>query len=338
MNQDNNADVTSRVGRHDGTPAQGSRHYSNVTASGNSRLHIGDVHHCVIYHSSCGHDRSPVSFVQTWRDIIRGETERLALQRETYPGEARENARREQEHLAIVLNSLGNFSKSGLQDVGGEQSKSIAALLAVVLDTLKKVAVGEALSGEADRQVQDLKDQLKRTKFIKINAACPRLHNAQLSRADSKIFSIAIGHWQISLTVKTVVSQCTTGDFQDQTCSTLHVQPVRGSSGARVTAMFREETDIRETRILHPIILAYNQISHTERVFELVANDDLRNLMLLFKFGEASVRDCDEEGRSLLFVSFGLEVERDCDGVLTAVVCMSSRECRDVQFPHRQRR
>jgi hypothetical protein len=86
---------------------------------------------------------------------------------------------------------------------------------------------------------------------------------------------------------------------------------------------------------IHPIVLAYNQISHTERVFELVANDDLCNLMRLFQSGEASVRHCDEEGRSLLFVSVDLEVGRDGDGVLTVVVCVSSRECRDVQFSHR---
>jgi hypothetical protein len=337
MNQDNSVDATSGVGGHDGTLVQGSRNYTNITASGSSRVHNGDVYHCVLYHSSCGHDRSPVSSVQIWRDVIRGETERLALQRETYRDDARENARsgEEQENLAIVLNSLGDCSKSGLQHVGGEQSKSIAALLAVVLDTLNQVAMGEALSGDADRQVQDLKDQLKRTKQIAINAACPRLQNAQLSRANSKIFSIATGHWQISLTVKTVVSQCTDGNFEDIVCSTLHVQPACGSVGARVTAIFREKTDIREMSTIHPIVLAYNQISHTERVFELVANDDLCNLMRLFQSGEASVRHCDEEGRSLLFVSVDLEVGRDGDGVLTVVVCVSSRECRDVQFSHR---
>jgi hypothetical protein len=337
MNQGNSVDATSGVDRHNGTPVQGSRHYSNILASGRSRMQIGDVYHYSIYHSSCGHDRSPVSSVQTWQNVICGETERLGLRRGSHPDDAGENARRgeEQEHLAVVLNSLEDFSKSGLPRVGGEQSKSVAALLAVVLDTLNQVAMGEARSGDTDRQVQDLKDQLKRTKQIAINAACPRLKNAQLSRANSKIFSITIGHWQISLTVKTVVSQCTDGNFEDIVCSTLHVQPARGSVGARVTAIFREETDIRGMMTLHPIVLAYKQISHTERVFELVANDDLCNLMLLFKDGQASVRVCDEEGRSLLFVSVGLQVRRDVDGVLTAVVCVSSRECRDVQFPHR---
>ena len=48
---------------------------------------------------------------------------------------------------------------------------------------------------------------------------------------------------------------------------------------------------------------SYNRVDSGAKVFKLVENDDLAGLMTLFVRGEASMRDCDEAGRSLLSVS-----------------------------------
>jgi hypothetical protein len=54
---------------------------------------------------------------------------------------------------------------------------------------------------------------------------------------------------------------------------------------------------------MHPIVLAYNQVNSGAQVFKLVEEDDLDGLMRFLALGQASIRDCDEAGRSLLHVS-----------------------------------
>jgi hypothetical protein len=55
---------------------------------------------------------------------------------------------------------------------------------------------------------------------------------------------------------------------------------------------------------MHPVVLAYDQVSSDAKVFELVKNDDLDGFVRRLALGQASIRNCDEAGHSLLHVSF----------------------------------
>lgn len=54
---------------------------------------------------------------------------------------------------------------------------------------------------------------------------------------------------------------------------------------------------------MHPIVLAYNQVNSGAQVFKFVEKDDLEGFLRHLALGQASIRDCDEVGRSLLHVS-----------------------------------
>jgi hypothetical protein len=49
--------------------------------------------------------------------------------------------------------------------------------------------------------------------------------------------------------------------------------------------------------------MAYRNVDSSSKVFELIRDDDVNGLTRLIALQEASRRDCDAEGRSLLYVS-----------------------------------
>ena len=86
-----------------------------------------------------------------------------------------------------------------------------------------------------------------------------------------------------------------------ETCSALHVQHI--SRGSVVSAFFGERDNIDHVTTLCPVVTAYNQVSNDSEVFRIVEQDSLDDLLRMLAIGEASIRDCDEGGRSLLLVS-----------------------------------
>lgn len=103
---------------------------------------------------------------------------------------------------------------------------------------------------------------------------------------------------------KTLHSRSDDGRMLTETCSALNVERAAGSRGPCIAAYFGESVDFDRTITMHPIVLAYNQVDNDAQVLKLVKNDDLDGLIRLLALGQASIRDCDEAGRSLLHVSF----------------------------------
>lgn len=209
---------------------------------------------------------------------------------------------RQGQTFAAVLESLAEYSKSMQQKKEGEQSKKIATQLTFILDMLGQAESSNDLPEDLDDEVQCLKDQLRQTKRIKINAPSPRTQLSQLRKANSKVVNVTFGQWQISLTTKTLESQSMNGHTDIETCSALRVQRAMAPPGPALSAFLGTKVDHDQTITMHPIVSAYNQVDSGARVFELVKNDDLDTLVRLIATGQASVRDCDEEGRSLLQV------------------------------------
>ena len=281
--------------------------FENITASGSSRMHVGNIYNynnCYMtYESQTGRDPLPV--LSTDQQATVEHVLRPSLKRKRSASDASETTHDTQDlqMLAAALESLGQYSKSMQQESEGAHSENIAAQVALILQSFREsVSVGEKTE-DLDRQVEDLKRQLRGAKRIKINALTPRARSSTPYKAHSKLTRIAYGRWEISLSAKTLQSRLPDGQMLTETCSALHVRRVLASSRPCIAAFFGESVDSYGTRIMHPVVWAYNQVGNGAQVFKLVENDDLDGLMTHFADGQASIRDCDEAGRSLLSVS-----------------------------------
>lgn len=263
-------------GFRSGRGLQSLQHFSNTKASGSSRIHNGNN----TYFFTHNHFWSP-------------DTTSIPASRQ----------RRSQASLDAALACLEEYATGAQTQKTGSDSANIGAQLAIILNTMTQAEHGNVPSKEMNEQIENLQTQIKRSKSISINTPCARQRVAQFSRAESKILSVDFGHWQISLMTKTVKSGWPDDQADVQTCSALHVRRLRSGEGTHITAFFNEESTIENYKSLPPILLTYRHLMNTDRIFELVANDDLRSLNKLLRKGEACLRDCDEDGRSLLFVS-----------------------------------
>lgn len=291
-----------RAHEHFVTASSSNQSYSRITASGSSRVHNGNNYY-ITYDCSTGHGPLPTlpSNQQTTVEYVSPSPQKRKRSVSDAPESTRGN--RERQTLATVLESLGQYSKSMPQQSEGEQSGKIAAQLAVILESFEQALFdGEAAAG-FEAQLRDLKDQLRRARRVKINAVSPRAQASRQYKAQSKLIRITWGRWEISLCTKILHLRSVDGQLLTETCSALNVQNAVGSRGPCIAAYFGESVDLDRTITMHPIVLAYNQVDKDARVFELVKNDDLDGLMRHLALGQASIRDCDEEGRSLLHVS-----------------------------------
>lgn len=268
-----------------------------------SRIHNGNN----TYFITCNLFRSTDDTIllpadEELRAILHASTERLPMQESQRTNCAVRQDRRQQS-MDVAMTSLEQHATCARELKTGKDRASIWTHLAVILDTLARSGHGNGPPNEVEDQIQNLNKQIERSMSIKINTPCPRQQVAQSSRAETKILSVHAGSWQIILSTRTVKSGCVDGEFDIQTCSALHVQHLRRGEGTHLTALFNEKSSIEGYTSLPPVLLTYRQVRNTDRIFQLVANDDLRSLNELLRAREVCLRDCDEDGRSLLFVS-----------------------------------
>lgn len=284
------------------TASSSNQTYSHITASGSSRIHNGNNYY-ITYDRSAGNGTLPMLLRE--QQAMNKHVSRSSQKRKRSFSDTPEPTRdsRERQTLATALESLGQYSKSIQQQSEGEQSSRIAAQLAVISESFEQAASDGEDTGNLDRQVRNLKDQLRRAKGIEINSASPQAHTSRQYMAQSKLAKITSGQWEISLTTKILHSRSTNGRILTETCSALSVQRAHGSQGPRIAAFFGESIDVQRAVMIDPIILAYNQVHNDAEVFRLVQDDDLDGFMKHLARGRASIRDCDEAGRSLLHVS-----------------------------------
>jgi hypothetical protein len=212
------------------------------------------------------------------------------------------------EPIETVLASLATFSKSMSQSTKGEQAEQLIARLTALFNILQRddhdLPVPEILS----RQILHVKDRLKQTTCVKINEVRRRRGVTRLSVTQSAVFTVIYNGFEMTLMNKILESQYADGSLDTETCSTLHVQSLGVPGGSHISAYFKGRTDCDQTVWLHPVVLAYNEADRHAKVFDLVRTDDLDGLKELLQIGEASLRDCDIEGRTLLFVSLHTHV------------------------------
>lgn len=133
------------------------------------------------------------------------------LKRPTNGASEMTRGNRRRQTLALVLESLGQYSKSLQQQSEGEQSARIATQLAIILESFEQAASDEIKTADLDCQLQDLKHQLRRARSIKINTISPQVQPSRPYKAQSKLTRIVWGQWEISLRTKTLHSRSTDG-------------------------------------------------------------------------------------------------------------------------------
>jgi hypothetical protein len=282
-----------------------SQTFSHITASGSSQVHNGNRYY-ITYNCSTGHDLQSRTPSDTYQDAEVRDCAKSSQKRKRRVDDALYETRgsRERQTLSTVLESLGQYSKSIQQLSEGEDSRKIAAQLTVILESLEQAVTDGLPTDDLNQDLHDIRDQLLRAKRIKINAALPQAHASRPYKVESKFTAITTGRWEIWLNTKTLHSRSTFGQMLTETCSALRIQRALGFQGPRIAVFFGESVDIDQTVTMHPTVLVYNQVHNGANVFKLVENDDLEGLMRHLALGQASMRDCDEDGRSLLHVSF----------------------------------
>jgi hypothetical protein len=208
------------------------------------------------------------------------------------------------EPIETVLASLATFSKSMSLSTKGEQAEQLIARLTALFDILQRDDLDIPVPDVISHQIIHLKDRLKQTTCVKINELRRRRGVTRLSVAQSAVFTVIYKGFNMTLTTKSHKSQYADGSFDTETCSALHVQSLDVPGKSHISAYFKGRTDCDQTVWLHPVIMAYNEVDCHANVFKSVRTDDLDGLKELLQIGEASLRDCDMEGRTLLFVSF----------------------------------
>lgn len=273
------------------------QNFSNIFAHDSSRLHLGDNYY-VTYSCAARHEltRRLSSDTSSSEHSARTTQERKRHVEDAIHGASGRYT------LATVLENLGRYEKSMQQLNEGSEWKLIASQLEVILASLgENAGHDECASGNLDDQLQILRDYPKRTRRIKVNGASPQPLLSRAPKAHGKSFDLIFGNWTISLSIKTLTSQSTRGQTCMETCFALRVW--HRSRGSPVSAFLGERDDIDHFTTMSPVLMAYNQVGSDAEVFDLVKGNALTDFLRLLAIGEASIRDCDEDGRSLLFVS-----------------------------------
>ena len=206
--------------------------------------------------------------------------------------------------LGTVFASLKAYSKSMSQSIEGKQAQNLVSQLATILDVSQKCGNNGPypVPSSIANQIRHLRLQLKQTNSVKINKARLQGWAPGFTEAHTDIFDVSSEPFKVCLITRILESKNAIEPSATHIHYTLHVQSRGAYQEAHTTAFFFEKIDSNQTTWVHPTILAYNQVDSCSEVFDLVRKDDLEGLQTLLQMGEASWRDCDQEGRTLLMV------------------------------------
>lgn len=275
-------------------PSSATTAYSNITAENNSRVHNGDNYY---FHQEVN--------VQSCQNDFQGSSLRATLKRKRSlaDAEVRPRTREAQETLDNVLRKLGKLSLRVQHRKEGAGAKKIARRIAAIFEAITTYGDEESWDKMTSRQLGKLGACVKWEERFDINSVPRRRPDNTNGRAMKTQIMVQVGHWNISLTTTTLESPRTGGLREVEVFSTLRVEPQHHHSGSALAVFFRESIDGNSKITRPPTVLAYNMVSNDSKIFELIRHDDLDSLMRLLADGQASIRDCDESGRSLLHVS-----------------------------------
>ena len=276
-------------------PSSAASAYSNITANDNSRIHNGHNFYFHQYYT-----------VQSDQDDFVGSSFQANLKRKRSLADIQANprTRKAQETLDDVLKKLGKLALSIQHRKEGNAAEKIARRVAAIFDAITTHGDDGTWDKTAARQLGKLGATVKWEEQFDINSVPQRGLIDRMARAKTRRIFVQISDWNISLTTTTLDAQGDGGLREVDCFSTLRAEPQHRFSGPALAVFFSEYRNCRSTITIPPTVLAYNTVSNDAEVFQLLQSDDLDGLLRLLASGEATIRDCDESGRSLLHVSF----------------------------------
>lgn len=279
-------------------PAVGQTYTGNV-ANGNSKVHYGNDYHlhqlCSVQNQHSDKHQAGVLYEPDYagpkrKRVLRdtGETPR------TY---------NPQHTLERDLKKIGKLSLSIRHQKEGKDAQKIAKCISAILNALTTYRDGEACDETQQRELEKLRDTVRWAERVAIKLVPQRKSPASDAKAKTRRLVVRVLNQEISLSTTVIHSQRTLELYDVETSSTLRIEPLHASSGLPVAIFFSQQMSNCFTNVIHPIVTAYNRVSSSAEVFQVVEDDDLESLQRLLACGSSSLWDCDEMGRSLLHVS-----------------------------------
>lgn len=299
-------------------PVAGQSYTGNV-ASGNSRVHYGNVYHlhrlCSIQHQlgdkqQVGNSDEPEYTGLKRRRFLRdnGETPR---------------AHNPQQTLERDLKKLGKLSLSIRHQKEGKDAQKIARCILAILSALTTYRDGEPCDEAQQTHLEKLRDTVRWAERIAINSVPQRKGPGPSAKAKNRRLVVRVLNHEISLSTTVIHSQRIAGLYDIETFSTLRIEPLHASSGLPVAIFFSQQMSNCFTNSMHPNVTAYKRVPSSAEVFQVVEDDDLESLQRLLACGSASLWDCEEMSRSLLNVSHFIGYSGRANGVSMPVTALA---------------
>ncbi|KAM0717426.1 hypothetical protein Q7P37_007278 [Cladosporium fusiforme] len=296
--------------------ATGGHAYDNTTIQDSARAHLGDVYnHGVIanynFHSyfACSASEHSSRLIPRSNEIRNEAGEMFPLKRKrSLDANEKRPSMCEETSLDTVLSKLGKFSKSIQDQRIGKDAKKVAQRIAAVINAVKRQVDVENNMKETHGYAQssvpedfdNIDDCLLVARRIDINTAFRRNARTKLVRATRRHNAVMFGSWSIYLVTTILESRDEDGNEISETLHSLCLEPRSPSAGQPVKVYFGERTNCFERSFLSPVVFAYRIVPGVSEVFKVIEKDDLLRLRILLEDGRTTIRDCDEENRSLL--------------------------------------
>ena len=296
--------------------------YTSIVTRDNAQAHYGDriavqnynTNYSIWPPSSSARDAEPPRLEQ-------GGPKRKRIQDVDVEGPSRQG----QDPVDMAIDHLGQLylSIQHLQKDRDAQklAKWIRLLVGAFTDEHAESQLEHTLDG-----LESLQNGLVSVNRVSINSA-PSSRRSLLTHVyevKRKSSVIVVGSWEIRLDTVIRDSIDTKGREVSESFSSLRLKPAGGAvvGGTSLSAFFGERTDHLQRSFFSPTIITYRTRDNSSEVFDLVYDDDVDGLIRLIALQKASARDCDADGRSLLFVSTLTLIYEFVRDTLTGVACM----------------
>ena len=271
--------------------------YTDIVVTDNARVHNGDVYNIR-------------NFYGAWPDAVSRESQQGAISHSGSGLVKRKRStcdlgdkpsRGDNPFLTLAISQLGEFSTSLQHQKQNEAARRVVSWIRVIVNAIE--TNGTASTGaHTEEELTKMHNGLLLTNCVGINSVGQRNMPEQVVRATRRSSLIIFEKWKIALdtTIWEALDEHArevTGSF-----SALRLTPLDLASASPIAAFFGERTDYLQSSVIHPTILAYRCVSSQSRIFGILFQDDITGLMLLLAEQKATIRDVDEEGRSLLHV------------------------------------
>jgi hypothetical protein len=278
--------------------------YTSIVTRDNARAHYGDSINVQNYHTSISlwPKSPPASTAIPPSPELRIPKRERIKDTEDIEGPHREG----QNPVEMAINHLSELYQNARYLEKDGDARRLLTWIRVLIDLFTDEHADSQLEHTLDG-LHSLKDGLLMSNCVKVNSVSASRRTLPTHILDVKRISsvITVGKWKLQLHTIVCGSVDTAGRDVSESFSSLRLSPCERSSlgGSSVAAFFGEREDYLQRSVLHPTIISYRNVDSSSKVFKLIEADDVNGLTRLIALREALTRDCDEEGRSLLYVS-----------------------------------